>query len=72
MDIKINNVQQNSFTGGLKSLNFINPAAYYANRYFRNSAKLSKQKYDVIIPELIQNIHVRYFKSGGKKSVRGI
>lgn len=53
----MNTINNNtSFTGGWKSLNAVNPISLYTNKYFSRSAKVSRQKFDAILPELSDKI----------------
>lgn len=53
-----------TFTAGLKSVNALNPSAYYTNRYFRKSAKLSGKTFEKIIDPLVGKIKTVKIKSG--------
>lgn len=56
MQITTQNQYNNTYKGGLKSLNALNPVSYYANRYFKRSAKLSNKNFSPIEKELAGKI----------------
>ena len=56
MQITTQNQYNTSYKGGLKSLNALNPISYYANSYFKHSAKMSNKNFMPISDSLIGKI----------------
>lgn len=56
MQITAQNQYNTSYKGGLKSLNALNPVSYYANSYFKHSAKMSNKNLMPISDSLIGKI----------------
>ena len=56
MQITTQNQYNTSYKGGLKSLNALNPVSYYANSYFKHSAKMSNKNLMPISDSLIGKI----------------
>ena len=56
MQITTQNQYNTSYKGGLKSLNALNPISYYANSYFKRSAKISNKNFMPISDSLIGKI----------------
>lgn len=56
MQITTQNQYNTSYKGGLKSLNALNPISYYANSYFKRSAKISNKNFTPISDSLADKI----------------
>lgn len=56
MQITTQNQYNNTYKGGLKSLNALNPVSYYANSYFKRSAKISNNNFTHVADSLVGKI----------------